>query len=243
MAWRDNELACDALATQGYLDEETNTLNRDTLAVALRDVFLKGPVRSARIDVLQRKEKFYQAGLTREQLLDRILPGFRERYELNDEERLLLKKSAKDHSDLEERDRAINDVGNLLWGTMSKTSRAGAVQVLLVQKGLLLCEAKATRDGASVSVKAATDDHDLIIEFYVRPRGDQLVRVSGGVRDDCTMVGMTFEGINERMRRELGMHVTTAVGNLLQVASPDLSALDMQPAKNTKAISSGPAKG
>jgi hypothetical protein len=45
------------------------------------------------------------------------------------------------------------------------------------------------------------------------------------------------------MKRELGMHVTTAVGNLLQVASPDLAALDMQPVRNVKAISSVPAKG
>ncbi len=243
MTWRDNELARDALAEQGYIDEETSTLNRDTLAGALRDVFLKAPVRSARVDVLEKKNKFFQAGLTKEQLLDRILPGFRERYALNDEERLLLRKSAKDHPELEERDGAINDASNLLWGTMSKTSRAGAVQVLLVQKSLLLCEAKATRDNATVNVKAATDDHDLIIDFYVRPRGDQLVRVSGGVRDDCTMVGMTFEGISERMKRELGMHVTTAVGNLLQVASPDLAVLELQPVRNAKAISSVPAKG
>jgi hypothetical protein len=243
MSWRENELARGALAEQGYFDEETSTLSRDTLAVALREVFFKAPVRSARVDVLEKKNKFFQTGLTKEQLLDRILPGFQERYALNDEERLLLKKSAKDHPDLEERDSAINDASNLLWGTMSKTSRAGAVQALLVQKGLLLCEAKATRDNATVSVKAATDDHDLIIDFYVRPRGDQLVRVSGGVRDDCTMVGVTFEGISERMKRELGMHVTTAVSNLLQVASPDLAALDMQPTRNAKAISSVPAKG
>lgn len=243
MSWRDNELARDALATEGYFNEETSTLNRDTLAAAVRDVFLKSPVRSARIDVLEKKSKFYQAGLTSEQLLDRILPGFRERYELNDEERLLLKKSAKDHPDLEERLSAISDVGNLLWGTMSKTSRVGAVQALLVQRGLLLVETKTTRDNVRVNVKAATDDHDLIIEFYVQPRGDQLVRVSGGVRDDCTMVGMTFEGISERMKRELGMSVTSAVSNLLQVASPDLAALDMQPARSTKAISSRPAKG
>jgi hypothetical protein len=243
MSWRENELARDALAEQGYFDEETSTLNRDTLAVAMRDVFVKNPVRSAQVDVLEKKNKFFQTGLTKEQLLERILPGFQDRHALNDEERLLLKKSAKDHPDLEERDNAINLATNLLWGTMSKTSRVGAVQTLLVQKGLLLCEAKATRDNATVSVKAATDDHDLIIDFYVRPRGDQLVRVSGGVRDDCTMVGMTFEGISERMKRELGMHVTTAVGNLLQVASPDLAALDMQPVRNAKAISSVPAKG
>ena len=91
-------------------------------------------------------------------------------------------------------------------------------------------------------VKAATDDHDLIIEFYVRPRGDQLVRVSGGVRDDCTMVGMTFEGISERMKRELGIHVTTAVGKLLQVASPDLAALDMQPGRNRRPFRQGQRK-
>lgn len=243
MAWRDNELVRDALATQGYFDEETGTLSRNTLATALRDVFLKAPVRAARLDILDKKTKFWRNGFTKDQLLDKILPGFREAHALNDEERLLLKKSVRDHPDLEERAGAINDATNLLWGTMSRTSRAGAVQALLVQKGLLLCESKGTRDGVSVNVKAATDDHDLIIEFYVRPRGDQLVKVSGGVRDDCSMVGMTFEGITERMKRELGIHVTTAVSNLLQVASPDLAALDMQPARKPTAISSGGPKG
>ena len=138
MSWRDNELALDALAVQGYFDEETGTLTRDTLAAALRDAFLQAPVKAARVDVLDKKNKFFQAGLTKEQLLDRILPGFRERHALNDEERRLFKKSARDHPDLEERDGAVNEVTNLLWGTLSKTGRAGAVQLLLVQKGLLL---------------------------------------------------------------------------------------------------------
>jgi hypothetical protein len=243
MSWRDNVLALDALAVQGYWDEETRTLYQDTLSAALRDVFLRDPVKASKVDILEKKSKLFRTGLSKEQLLDVVLPGFRERHQLNDEERRLLKKSPRDHPDLEERDSAIAQVGNLLWGTMCKTGRAGHVQVLLVQKGLLLVDAKTTRDNASVAVKAATDDQDLIIEFYVRPRGDQLVRVSGGVRDDCAMVGMTFDGISERMKRELGVHVTTAVGQLLQVASPDLAALDMRPAKDARAITSGTAKG
>jgi len=243
MSWRDNDLALDALAVQGYYDEEAGTLHQDTLAAALRDVFLRAPVRASRADVLDKKSNLFQTGLDKTELLDKILPGFREQYQLNDEERRLFKKSPREHPDLEERDGAINQTTNLLWGTLSKTGRAGAVQMLLIQKGLLLVEAKTSRDNAPATVKAATDDQDLIIEFYVRPRGDQLVRISGGVRDDCSMVGMTFDGISERMKRELGVHVTTAVGQLLQVASPDLAALDMRPMKEAKALSSGSTKG
>ncbi|RJK92513.1 hypothetical protein [Vallicoccus soli] len=244
MSWRDNDLALEALAVQGYWDEDTRTLEQNTLALSLRDVFLRNPVRSSAQDVLDKKTTLFQAGLTKQQVLDKVLPGFREKYELSDEERTLLKKHPKDHPELEERDKAISEVSALLWGTLGKTSRAGAVQALIVQRSLLLIEAKTTRDGAPVTVKAATDAQDLIIEFYVRPRGDQLVKVSGGVRDDCTMVGMTFEGISERMKRELGSHVTTAVGRLMQVAAPDFAALDASPAtKPAKAIVSGHAKG
>jgi hypothetical protein len=243
MSWRDNVLAVNALAVQGHYDEETGTLLQDTLAGALRDVFLRAPIKASKADALDKKSKLFQSGLTKTELLDKILPGFREENQLNDEEQRLLRKNWRDHPDLEERDSAINQLGSLLWGTLSKTSRAGRVQMLLVQRHLLLIEAKTSRDNAPVTVKAATDDQDLIIEFYVRPRGDQLVRVSGGVRDDCAMVGMTFDGISERMKRELGVHVTTAVGQLLQVASPDLAVLDVRPAKDAKAISSGPAKG
>ncbi|MEU6072274.1 hypothetical protein [Micromonospora sp. NPDC047074] len=243
MSWRDNELALNALAVQGYYDEETRTLHQDTLASSLRDVFLRTPVRASNDDVLDKKSRLFQVGLTKPELLDKVLPGFREKHQLNDEERLLLKKNPKDHPDLEERNAAVNEVGTLLWGTMGKTSRSGAVQALLVQKSLLLIEAKAVREGVQVVVKAATDDQDLIVEYYIRPRGDQLVRVSGGVRDDCTMVGMTFEGINERMKRELGISVTTAVGRLMQVASPDLAALTGGATRSTKAISSGSSKG
>lgn len=243
MSWRNNTLALNALAVQGYYDEEAGTLLQDTLAAALRDVFLRAPVRASRADVLDKKSKLFQSGLTKTDLLDGILPGFREQYQLNEEEQHLFKKSPREHPDLEERDSAVNQATNLLWGTLSKTGRAGAVQMLLVQRGLLLVEAKTSRDNAPAVVKAATDDQDLIIEFYVRPRGDQLVRISGGVRDDCAMVGMTFDGIGDRMKRELGIHVTTAVGQLLQVANPDFAALDMRPAKETKALSSGPTKG
>jgi len=243
MSWRDNDLALNALAVQGYYDEEAGTLLQDTLGAALRDVFLRAPVRTSRADVLDKKSKLFQTGLTKTELLDKILPGFREQHQLDDEEQRLFKKSPREHPDLEERDSAVNQVTSLLWGTLSKTGRAGAVQMLLIQRGLLLVEAKTSRDNAPATVKAATDDQDLIIEFYVRPRGDQLVRISGGVRDDCTMVGMTFDGISERMKRELGIHVTTAVGQLLQVASPDLAALDMRPTREAKALSSGPTKG
>jgi hypothetical protein len=241
MTWRDNDLALEALAVQGYYDEDTNTLQQDTLAGALRDVFLRKPVRASQEDILDRKARFLTIGLSKTQLLDAIFPGFRERHMLSEDERVLLKKAPKDHPQLEERSKAITDLTTLLWGTLGKTSRSGGVQKLLVTQGLLLVETKAARDDVSVPVKAATDDQDLIIEWYVRPRGDQLVKVSGGVRDDCTMVGMTFEGINERMKRELGGSVTSAVANLLQVATPDLSALTA-PAKTSKAIAPGPAK-
>ncbi len=241
MTWRDNDLALEALAVQGYYDESTNTLQQDILAVALRDVFLRQPLRETRDDILDRKSRFFETGLSRSQLLDAIFPGFRERHALSEDERVLLKKAPKDHPELDERDRAIGDLTTLVWGTLSKTSRAGSVQKLLVTQGLLLVETKASRDESSVPVKAATDDQDLIIEWYVRPRGDQLVKVSGGVRDDCTMVGMTFEGINERMKRELGGSVTTAVANLLQVATPDLAVLS-GPARTAKAIAPGSAK-
>lgn len=242
MTWRDNELALEALAVQGYYDEETRTLRQDTLAAALRDIFLRKPVRAASDDILERKARFYQAGLTRTQLLDLTLPGFRSNHELSDEERALLKKDPKNHPELEERDKAISDVMTLLWGTLGKTSRSGGVQKLLGNKGLLLVETKTTRDDAPVTVKAATDDHDLILEWYVRPRGDQLVKVSGGVRDDCTHVGMTFEGISERMKRELGGSVTTAISNLLQVATPDFAALEGAPVKAPRALAPGSSK-
>ena len=76
----------------------------------------------------------------------------------------------------------------------------------------------------------------------MRPRGDQLVKVSGSVSNDCMMVGMTFDGITERMRVELGASVTTAVGQLVQVATPGLSALNGSPAKATKAVTAGTMK-
>ncbi len=241
MSWRDNDLALEALAVQGYYDEDTRTLQQDPLATTIKDVFARKPLRASTEDILDRKARFFQdLGLTKTDVLDKVLPGFRQRYELSDEERLLFKKNPKDHPDLEERDKAIAEVATLLWGTLSKTGRAGAVQSLLVQVNLLLIEAKTTRDGVSTTVKAATDDHDLIIEFYVRPRGDQLVKVSGGIRDDCTTVGMTFEGINDRMKKELGTHVATAVGKLLQVASPDLGALTGNAGRNAKALPSVP---
>jgi len=242
MSWRDNDLALEALAVQGYYDEETKTLEQNLLAASLRDVFLRNPVRETQDDVLDKKTKFFADGLTKTQILDLVFPHFRSRHELTDEERLVYKKDPKNHPELEERDKAITELSTLLWGTLGKTSRAGAVQTLLVQKSLLLIEAKTTREGASVTVKAATDDQDLIIEFYVRPRGDQLVRVSGGVREDCSMVGMTFNGINDRMKKELGASVTTAVGRLLQVATPDFTALNGTPVKVIKAVAASSTK-
>lgn len=242
MTWRDNDLALEALEVQGYYDEETRTLQQDVLAAALRDVFLRQVARASTEDILDKKSNLFQVGLTKVQVLDFILPSFRSKNELSAEERVLLRKDPKNNPGLEERDKAIADVSALLWGTLSKTSRSGAVQQLVVQKGLLLIEAKTTRDGVPAVVKAATDDHDLIIEFYVRPRGDQLVKVSGGVRDDCTMVGMAFDGINDRMKRELGTSVTTAVGRLLQVAAPDFVALTAGPAKPQKSLSPAASK-
>lgn len=180
--------------------------------------------------------------MTKFQLLDLVFPEFRATHQLSDEEKLLLKKSPKDHPNLEERDKAITEVSTLAWGTLGKTSRAGAVQKLVVLQSMLLIEAKTTREGTPIVVKAATDDHDLIIEFYIRPRGDQLVKVSGGVRDDCSMVGMTFEGITDRMKAELGVHVSTAVGNILQVASPNFSALTTGPARAAKALAANTQK-
>jgi hypothetical protein len=242
MTWRDNDLALEALAVQGYYDEETRTLQQDVLAAALRDVFLRKVARASSEDILDKKSNLFQIGLTKFQVLDLVLPTFRSKNELSNEERALLRKDPKNNPALEERERAIADVSALLWGTLGKTSRSGAVQALVVQKGLLLIEAKTTRDGVPTVVKAATDDHDLIIEFYVRPRGDQLVKVSGGVRDDCTMVGMAFDGINDRMKRELGTSVTTAVGRLLQVAAPDFAALNAGPTKPMKSLSPAASK-
>lgn len=242
MSWRDNDLALEALAVQGYYNEETKTLEQNLLAASLRDVFLRKPVLDSQDDVLDKKTRLFEDGLTKTQVLDLVFPHFRSKHELTDQERLVYKKDPKNHPELEERDKAIAELSTLLWGTLGKTSRAGAVQTLVVQKNLLLIEAKTTRDGASVTVKAATDDQDLIIEFYVRPRGDQLVKVSGGVRDDCTMVGMTFDGIADRMKAELGASVTTAVGRLLQVAAPDFAALNGAPVKVAKAVTAGTTK-
>lgn len=242
MTWRDNELSLEALAVQGYYDEDTKTLRQDTLAVALRDVFLRKPARSASDDILERMTRFYKVGVTSTELVEAIFPGFLKANQLSDEERMLLKKEPKSHPELEERHKGVSDITTLLWGTMSKTSRSGAVQKLLVTKGLLLVETKTTRNDAPAAIKAATDDHDLILQWYVRPRGDQLVKVSGGVRDDCTMVAMAFEGIGDRMKRELGGSVTTAIGNLLQVATPDFAALSGSDGAAAKAISSGRTK-
>ncbi|MFI5494745.1 hypothetical protein [Actinoplanes sp. NPDC051859] len=225
MSWRDNPLALDALAVQGYYEEDNRVLKQDTLAASLRDIYAERPVLTSGDDVLLKKAQLGQLGLTSEALINRVLPGFLTRTRLREDEATVLKREPKEHPDLEERAKAVADVTALLWGTMSRTSRSGAVQTLLVHKGLLLVEAKVTRDGVTIPVKVATNDQDLIIEYYVRPRGDQIVRVSGTVRDDCAMVGMTFEGIAERMKRELGISVTTAVGRLMQVATPDFAVL------------------
>lgn len=245
MTWRDNALALDALETQGYYDEDEQVLRTDLLASAIRDVFLRDPVSASADDPLDKTQRLIRVGLTRYQLLDAVFPDFRNTHELSDDEAALYKKNPREHPQLEERSKAIADIATLLWGTLGKTGRAGAVQVRLVQLGLLLIEAKnVTRDGSSVSLKAATDDHDLILEHYVRPRGDQLVKISGGVRDDCSMVGMTFEGITDRMKRELGSHVTTAVGHLMQVAVPDFAALNgSSSGEQAKAISTSAQKG
>ena len=242
MTWRDNALALEALSVQGYYDEEESTLQQETLAAAIRDQFLRNPVRSSSEDALEKTIKFQNVGLSKIQLMDRIFPGFREKYELNEDELMLLKKEPKEHADLDERHRAVADLTNLVWGTMAKTGRQGAVQELLIQRKMLLIEAKLTRDGVNTALKVATDDHDMIIGFYVRPRGDNLVKVSGNLRDDCTTVGITFEGIGDRMKRELGGHVTTAITKLLQVATPDMSVLGTSAEPPKKAISSGTSK-
>src|SRR5215510_1846907 len=107
MSWRDNDLALTALAMQGYYDEEAGTLLQDTLAAALRDVFLRAPVKASRADILDKKAKLFQSGLTKTDLVDKILPGFREQHQLNDEEQRLLKKSPLEHPELEERNSAV----------------------------------------------------------------------------------------------------------------------------------------
>jgi hypothetical protein len=240
MSWRDNPLALDALAVQGYYEEGDRVLKQDTLALSLRDIYAEQPILGSGDDILMKKVKIGQLGLTSEALINRVLPGFLAKTRLREDEMMILKREPKEHPDLEERAKAVADITALLWGTMSRTSRSGAVQTLLVHKSLLLVEAKVTRDGVIVPVKVATDDQDLIIEYYVRPRGDQIVKVSGTVRDDCAMVGMTFDGIADRMKRELGISVTTAVGRLMQVATPDFAALAA--AEPTRAISSAPAR-
>lgn len=242
MSWRDNEIARDALAVQGYLDEETGNLRQDLLAAQLQTIFMQQPVRASKRDILDRKADFIAKGVSKTELVEAVLPGFLDATELDDDERALLKKDPKEHPDLEERAQAVTDLGTLLWGSLSRTSRAGAAQKLIVTKGLLLIEAKVSREGAPVTLKAATDDHDLIIEWYVRPRGDQLVKVSGGVRDDCMMVALAFDGISDRLKKELGSSVTTAVGNLMQVAAPDFAALQAGGTTTAKALGPGAVK-
>lgn len=238
MSWRDNALVREALAEQGYRDEDGTTLRNDLVARSVCDVFLRNPIRASQDEVLDKKANLVQVGLSSQQLLDAVFPGFRETHELSDEEQQLLKEKPKEFPDLEERNDAISALGTLLWGTIGKTGRQGAAQRLIVQNGLLLIETKppVRRDGVSMTLKAATDDPDLIIEYYVRPRGDQLVRVSSGVRDDCAMVGMSFESLIPRMKAELGVHVTSAITNLMQVATPDLGVLTPGPARTTKAL-------
>lgn len=244
MSWRDNALVLEALAEQGYRDEDGTTLRNDLLAASVCDVFLRNPIPASQDDILDKKARLVQIGLSNEQLLDAVFPGFRETHELSDEERQLLAKNPKDNPELEERSNAISTLATLVWGTIGKTGRQGAAQKLIVQRELLLIETKppVRRDGVSVTLKAATDDPDLIIEYYVRPRGDQLVRVSGGVRDDCAMVGMTFDALIPRMKAELGVHVTSAMSNLMQVAAPDLSVLTAGNAKQAKALGSSAQK-
>jgi len=243
MVWRENELAVGALAEQGYYDEETGYLQAEVLAGRVRDLFARRPMKASADGVVEKKSKLLEVGLSKFQLVDEVFPGFRAKHELSSDEAALLKKNPKDHPDLEERDKAIADLTQYLWGTTSKTGRSGPVQALLVQRTLLLIDVKdLKRDGVMTPLKVATDDPDLIIEYYVRPRGDALVKISGGVRDDCTMVGMTFDGITERMKRELGSSVTTAIGRLLQVATPDLAALTAGSDGGKKAIAAGTTK-
>ncbi len=245
MSWRDNALVLEALSEQGYRDDDsTAPLRNDLLAAAVCDVFLRDPIHSTDDDILDKKARLVQVGLSDEQLLDAVFPGFRETHELSDEERQLLAKSPKDHPELEERSNAVSTLGALVWGTIGKTGRQGAAQKLIVLQSLLLIETKPAvkRDGITVTLKVATDDPDLIIEYFVRPRGDQLVRVSSGVRGDCEMVGSTFNALIPRMKAELGVHVTSAMSNLMQVATPDLGILTGGTARSSKALGSSAQK-
>src|SRR5436305_816277 len=134
MTWRDNELAVEALAVQGYYDEDAGTLQQEALAAAVRDVFLRSLLKASSDELVDKKAKLQQIGVDKVQLLDKIFPGFREKYELSEDEATLLKKNPKDHPHLEERDDAINALTSYLWGTMGKTARSGKVQELLVQR-------------------------------------------------------------------------------------------------------------
>ncbi|PWW24914.1 hypothetical protein JD79_04106 [Geodermatophilus normandii] len=240
--WRDSDDAKQALAEQGYYDEDHEALNNTALAGTLAKIFMRKPVRASDAESFDRFTAVKHQGLSKNQLVDEVLPHFREGIELTDEEFELWKKNRKEHPDLDERQQTLASVGNLLWGTMCRTSSSGAVQKLLVPKGLLLVEAKLGREGEPGPLKVATDDHELIMEFFVRPRGDQLVRVSGSVRADCLMVGMAFDGISARMRQELGMSVTSAVTDLMQVASPNFAVITGSSTEDSKALTSGASK-
>lgn len=242
MTWRAYDTAKQALAEQGYYDEDRDYFNSAELAATVVKLFLRKPVRASSAESFDRFTAVRNQGLSKNQLIDEVLPGFRASVELSDDELELLRKNRREHPDLDDRHQSVVSMGSLLWGTLSKTSSSGPVQKSLISKGMCLVEAKLGRGAEPGPLKVATDDEELIMEFFVRPRGDQLVRVSGGVRADCLMIGMAFEGITGRMRQELGMSVTSAVTDLMQVASPNFAAITGGTTEDTKALTASASK-
>lgn len=218
MAWRDNELVVQELATQGFANEDTKVLSKPALTQRLHEIFALSPVLDTGDDYLTKLAEVRNVGISSDDLIEMVLPGFIEEVDLDDDEYKLYVADPDDHPDLALRLEALQEARGLLWGTYSKTGSNGFVQKSLVVDQLLLIDVDVERDGNKTKVKVATSDQHLIIEHYVRPRGDKLVKVSSTLRDDCLMVGSTFPAITGRMRAELGAQIDTAVDQLRVVA-------------------------
>lgn len=223
MAWRDNELIVQELVTQGFADEDTKVLSKPALTARLHQVFTSAPVVDTGDEYLTKLSEVREVGLSSDQLIDEVFPDFRDEHALSDDERELFAANPDDHPDLALRIGALREAHQLLWGTYCKTTSNGYVQKSLVSDELILIDVDVEREGVKTKVKVATSDQHLIIEHYVQPRGDKLVKVSSTVRDDCMMVGTTFPAIAGRMRAALGAQIDTAVDQLRVVADPSFA--------------------
>jgi hypothetical protein len=243
MSWRTNALALQALATQGYLEDEgVDNLDSSTLARTCADIFLEQPAQARTAeeygDVLEEVQRVDGLGFTKEQLLDRVIPGFRAKTELTEDEGKLLDKEGDEaHPDLAERVDAITALQNLLWGTMCKDGRTGEVQQILAGKGyLLVVIAKAKRANVQMQMKVATNDPEMILRHFVDAKGAKLVSVSSTVRKDVRMVTDTFPAMTPKVKAKLGVAVTAAMMELTEVADINANAIA---ARQAPSISSG----